>query len=271
VKGGLVRAALPDSPRNIPDRLSWSDDDEMEPMNDHEQQKKDADHWRKLAEEFGLPLEAEPKAEPVRPSVSEAHEPEEFAFQPAPDSVHHARLAGREQEIPREAELPEAMTQPAEHLADEAMEEAPKPDAMLSGEAVDREEDRPSRGRRRRRRSGKGRQRGESDRDHPRELPEGEDSAELSPGAARSAEAPEAAGDRGPRRRRGHRERKPRESEPVRSIPDEDVDFADDELPAEEGAPVSALDDEDDEDIALTNWSVPSWQELISSLYRPER
>jgi hypothetical protein len=31
-------------------------------------------------------------------------------------------------------------------------------------------------------------------------------------------------------------------------------------------------EDEDDEEVEnLSNWNVPSWQELIASLYRPER
>jgi hypothetical protein len=43
--------------------------------------------------------------------------------------------------------------------------------------------------------------------------------------------------------------------------------FVEEEVPAEE-----EVQDEEDEDIDdLSNWNVPSWAELIASLYRPER
>ena len=31
------------------------------------------------------------------------------------------------------------------------------------------------------------------------------------------------------------------------------------------------VEDEEEETISFANWNVPSWQELIASLYRPER
>ena len=37
----------------------------------------------------------------------------------------------------------------------------------------------------------------------------------------------------------------------------------------EESQPSRAADEDDDDN--LSNWTVPSWQELIASLYRPER
>jgi hypothetical protein len=47
------------------------------------------------------------------------------------------------------------------------------------------------------------------------------------------------------------------------------------EEPAAEETPPDATavePDEDDEEVEnLSNWNVPSWQELIASLYRPER
>jgi hypothetical protein len=30
-------------------------------------------------------------------------------------------------------------------------------------------------------------------------------------------------------------------------------------------------EDDDEEEISFANWTVPSWQELIAGLYRPER
>ena len=36
--------------------------------------------------------------------------------------------------------------------------------------------------------------------------------------------------------------------------------------------PSAAVEEDDEEEtISFANWSVPSWQELIASLYRPER
>jgi hypothetical protein len=53
-------------------------------------------------------------------------------------------------------------------------------------------------------------------------------------------------------------------------------DYEDEEpLDAEETAPTDARADEEDQDDEeidkLTDWNVPSWTELISSLYRPDR
>jgi hypothetical protein len=36
-------------------------------------------------------------------------------------------------------------------------------------------------------------------------------------------------------------------------------------------SPGHAEADDEEETISFANWSVPSWQELIASLYRPER
>jgi hypothetical protein len=48
-----------------------------------------------------------------------------------------------------------------------------------------------------------------------------------------------------------------------------DEDLADEG--ADETPPPAEEDDEIDEEISFANWTVPSWQELIASLYRPER
>jgi hypothetical protein len=45
---------------------------------------------------------------------------------------------------------------------------------------------------------------------------------------------------------------------------------AEDEEPAAEVAP-EPEDEEEDEGDTYADWNVPSWQELIASLYRPDR
>jgi hypothetical protein len=47
---------------------------------------------------------------------------------------------------------------------------------------------------------------------------------------------------------------------------DDDEDQEIDALPEE-----SAKDEREEEPDTLSDWNVPSWQELISSLYRPDR
>ena len=71
--------------------------------------------------------------------------------------------------------------------------------------------------------------------------------------------------DRG---RRGGRRRRPSkpDEEPLEDTADEPI-AEDDEIPP--GPPPE--DDEPEEELDLTNWNVPSWSELIASLYRPDR
>jgi hypothetical protein len=65
---------------------------------------------------------------------------------------------------------------------------------------------------------------------------------------------------RAPRRGRG---RKPQ--------PEEESGPTDDELPTEEKAPSESPDDDDDEIPRMSEWNVPSWNDLIASLYHPDR
>ncbi len=41
--------------------------------------------------------------------------------------------------------------------------------------------------------------------------------------------------------------------------------------PAEEVPEAVEEEEDDDEKLSFANWNVPSWQELIASLYRPDR
>jgi hypothetical protein len=86
------------------------------------------------------------------------------------------------------------------------------------------------------------------------------------------------------RRRKGRRgrreERRPArvEEEPIRSEdPDEEMPFAEDfdnggEETEDAAEPVEAPTEDDlDVEATLRDWNVPSWNELIASLYRPDR
>jgi len=54
-------------------------------------------------------------------------------------------------------------------------------------------------------------------------------------------------------------------------VVEEPAEVEEDEVVAEHGGEAEAdLGDGDESDVA-TNWNVPTWQELIASLYRPER
>jgi hypothetical protein len=76
----------------------------------------------------------------------------------------------------------------------------------------------------------------------------------------KSGPATEEGEGRAPRRGRG---RKPQ--------PEEESAPTDDELPSEEQPPSQSPDDDDDEIPRMSEWNVPSWNDLISSLYRPDR
>ena len=87
------------------------------------------------------------------------------------------------------------------------------------------------------------------------------------------------------RRRKGRRgrreERRPTrvEEEPIdMETPDEEMPFPEDsengaEEPEDAPEPVEAQTDDEDLDVEATlrDWNVPSWNELIASLYRPDR
>jgi len=82
------------------------------------------------------------------------------------------------------------------------------------------------------------------------------------------AEDPDRRRRRGRGRKKAGAEREPDATED--SDPDAEVDAEfDSDEDEEPGASGPALDDEEMDDLA--NWSVPSWSELIASLYRPDR
>jgi hypothetical protein len=65
-------------------------------------------------------------------------------------------------------------------------------------------------------------------------------------------------------RGRGRRAKATRDATDTPAVTDEQED-----LRAKEDILVSAPEDDDADD--MSGWSIPSWQDLIDSLYRPER
>ena len=76
----------------------------------------------------------------------------------------------------------------------------------------------------------------------------------------------EAPRERGRSRGRNGQRRRDREREPV-----EESSSDEDEV-HESGGPVGIDEDGEEEEVAnYSNWTVPSWKDLIGSLYRPDR
>jgi hypothetical protein len=131
------------------------------------------------------------------------------------------------------------------------------------------EESPATRGRSRRRRRGRG---SKSAADVPvepgSETPTGGTEApvvEVSESIPPDTESEEESSQRPPRRR--SRGRAPEREEAPRVAAVEEDDEAPREVEEEELEPVGRDDEVDD----LSNWNVPSWAELIGSLYRPDR
>ncbi len=99
-------------------------------------------------------------------------------------------------------------------------------------------------------------------------LQETEDSA--SAGSAEENEGEEK-GDgkrRRRRRRRGRKKEGGSDDSPTERTDDGEIEDTSEETPQ----PISVLDEEADEELSkISNWNIPSWEELIGSLYRPER
>jgi hypothetical protein len=245
-------------------------------MTDDQDQQRD--HWRELADLLGL--------EPERPGgAAKAAPPQEAVARVQPEAKFKpevlAKTAFEERSERRPARPPAMAPEPpvksAAALIDDfeadAESRAESPPSMKDGDAeaeaareretaaVEREgrdwearadEERPQRGQRRRGRRG----RPEAESDSAPAVAEGG----ARPEGPELSEEIEEPGDADPRGRRGNR-RSPEalEEEPVQ------------EEPLEEAETASAADDDIDEEDNLSDWSVPSWTELIASLYRPER
>ena len=268
-------------------------------MNDPKHQD---ERWNELADLLGLPPE-KPAARkdtpigPMSPRKDEGRptgrvEPEER--QPAPrveEVAPRPAPAAEETPVQWESEFDDDADTPIDDAGADAEESMEAEEGAVDSQAPAEgaapvtagDEDKPKRGRRRRRR---GRRRGGEDR------PEGEKrEGEKREGEKREGEAPRAAEsrpekaasparpprpqreqepDRGGRGRRGGRreEEDPRRSRapaPVRVAQEDAFEEDRDEATVTEARPLAM------EDTDFSDWTVPSWQDLIASLYRPDR
>lgn len=264
-----------------------------------DESKQTDDRWREMLELLGLPPETPGTKSAPAPA------PRRMGEEPPPAARPPARL---ERETPPpplrvervEEELPRMEPVPAEASVtwelefdaaddDTAIDESqPRvAEAVPAGEAPAEgaappagDEEQPRRGRRRRRR---GRRRGGND------APEGEaGAATAAPGGApvktevraepresparpsreREADPRDRHGGRGGRGRGRRDDEDPRRRAPARQERSEPAPVHA-EVPYDE--PAAADDALAAEDTDFSNWNVPSWQDLISSLYRPDR
>jgi hypothetical protein len=209
--------------------------------NDDEQQR-----WRDLAEQLGLP--PEPAAETTKassadvakaeagPSSTPGYQPSAEAL-PEPPSWHE--------------DVPEVTETRHKHG-----------DARVSRGSIPTEEERPpSRGRGRGRR---GRRSADARSTEGAKMrSEGEEGASADPdGSKETTEvAPTEERSRRRTRGRGRRGKATHDESDTPPVVDE---------PEQENL-VSAPEDDDDDADDMSGWSIPSWQDLIDSLYRPDR
>lgn len=258
-------------------------------------QKQQDDRWRELADLLGLSDDAPPatKKEPPAPVAPPPAAPVIKAYE-EPRSVadHSSKI---EEETPRtpfhdeqdaptipmlrddpvtdwESEFEDEDDTPLEEPAEAGAEETEAVEEERPGEpAAEAEEERPRRGRRRRRR---GRRRGGADKPDA----EGQSSrppAEESTAAPQSRtvrgaepESRDRRGRRGGNRRDAEEPRQPSPPRHERQEPAEPVPV--DDFHDEKPGPTHGNETRD-ADADFSDWNVPSWQDLISSLYRPDR
>jgi ribonuclease E len=241
-------------------------------------------HWRTIAEQLGL----EPEPSAASPPCTEEHahspRPREALVRQRPV----AEPSGRERRDRPLSDEPEEASADSLALSEtavsvtrpivEAVKPDETPDATGSVESAPADEEAPRGGRSRRRR----RRRSKSGKETAADAPGEEDASGAPPRGTRRREDSTADSDRGevargqeseedaPRgrsRRRGQRKRGSAASA-AEGRPESEQD-APPKAPAKEDAPVAEELADEDED--LSKWEVPSWQELIASLYRPER
>jgi hypothetical protein len=255
-------------------------------MDDPKQQE---DHWRELAELLGLSDDAPPvaKKEPSAPPAPPPETPAIKAYE-EPRSIpeHVARIVEEtprppiddEQDAPTipmlrddpatdwESEFEDEDDTPLEEPEEAVAEETEAAEEEHAGKpSAAAEEEKPRRGRRRRRR---GRRRGGADK------PDGEGhlSRPAAPPSrpARNAEqeSRDRRGRRGGKRHDDEERQTPGPPRHDRQEPVEPVGVDDFQDEKSNAAPVNEAHDAD---VDFSDWNVPSWQELISSLYRPDR
>jgi hypothetical protein len=261
---------------------------------------KNQNSWQELADQLGLPEEPQqgpaarqepPAAEPAeraapvtRQEARREEADDSFAWTPAPREREDAER-GR----PRQETREEPVFQPedvqvevfAETVVIQSESTADSASAQETESTLSEDENPSTRTagrRRRRRRSGKKKE-GTAEvpaAQEPGDQPQTGDSppemltftapAEQPAQPAREESTNEPSRERGRNRGRGGRRR--REEEPALT----EEPAADEDEVQESGGAVGFEEDSDDEEVAnYSNWSVPSWKDLIASLYRPER
>jgi hypothetical protein len=210
-------------------------------MTDHERNRQ-RDHWQAIAEQLGLARDAEP----AEPEHEAGHERATPAPPPAEQAEEMITAQGADQQETVFSTEDSDQTQAVD--VPETLTEVQNEDV----DAPSEESDEQRRGRRRR--GGKSRRRSEEKGNEPGER-----------GVSRAGDPALEEGEedlpRGDRRRGGHEKIDEAEAE---------AEAAD--LPAPEAIEQEADDDTEIEELGdFTNWNVPSWNELIASLYRPER
>jgi len=223
-----------------------------------------SNHWQALAEQLGL--EPEKPIAPRPPTFEKASAP------PAP--LEPPVEPSRSMEAPMWEPLDEEVTfAPRERKRDsekvpevvQASTKVEQPTELESGTTHQNEDE--SEGERSgKRRSGRRRRR----RSRPGDAPPG-DEKPAAPGDESAAEeretiVRESASDDSPREPSGRRGRGRRRSG------DKDAPRREETATLTAQAEKPAIEPDEDADLDdLSNWQAPSWQELIGSLYRPER
>jgi hypothetical protein len=230
------------------------------------------DRWRELYDLLGVPGESAAPASSSPQRRPEQTEPPRHEAAP-PLKEHH------ELEEPEASGLDEPLAEFEDDLDDAGLDEDTVIDApglseeqpIESDEGVLEEgpgegegsgdEDKPRRGRRRRRR---GRRRSGDKAEE-----EGQDRPPVKAAEGPRSRPSDTGSDRGPQRRRGRRddEEAPQRRPAPMQHPEPDEQPAGWEGAAARGHDVELAA----EDTDFSDWNVPSWQELISSLYRPDR
>jgi hypothetical protein len=243
------------------------------------EEKKQDDRWRELAELLGLPTNgAEPlaaKSAPVPPAPPVAAAPTAHA----PEVVETRALPTPPPVPPSEASIETIVVDEYEEFVPEEdngpedsqliMEEETDVVAPEPGAPVPEGDEKPRRGRRRRRR---GRRR---NGDAPDKAAPGEPAGTTEPRPDRPPPREPQRDQRGPRGPRRDRDESAHRAAPapVPARADTSDHWEREEPPLEEVEPIIAptAHTDDDEVDNLTDWDVPYWQDLIASLYRPDR
>lgn len=208
-----------------------------------------SDHWKELAEQLGLPPEQETQKhkEEARETMPDLEETSEYEAVPEPEvkTSESPRVEDDDDLGWNNREPQEFKTKEKEEPAEpQARDDEPEERVFGAGLEIEEEEEE------------------ETDAVADEEEKE-EDSDNRHRGRRRR-------GGRGRRRSEGRGEgKRKRDAEPERDESRED-DESDSDSDLEQGpSETNEADDEEFED--LSTWVIPSWQELIGSLYRPDR